>query len=167
MGIAIRVLSKLNVRRGPGYDECRSEAMLALCRAAQSFDPVKAGFSTWAWLKVSGAVKDWLDREARQSRLVLCDPDTEHDSDRELVCPQPSPDEQVYDRQVVAAVAACVPAHGRQLAACVVFNEMTARECAKVGHVSLSTAERQRSEIRKSLAMFIKCDLDLDEKLSA
>jgi hypothetical protein len=107
-GIAIRVLQKNRIR-GAGYDDAKGVAMLALCLAAERFDATKAGFSTWAWLKVDGAVKDWLERESRSYRatpsglLGFTRVPLAEDS-AGLVDPAPLPDELVFSAEVAVAV---------------------------------------------------------------
>lgn len=104
-GIAIRVLQRNRIR-GAGYDDAKGEAMLALCRAAVSFDPSKAGFSTWAWLKVDGAVKDWLERERRASGAIrsgLLGFGAHVDGAPGLVDSAELPDQRVFGAKVEAA----------------------------------------------------------------
>lgn len=61
-GLAIRVLSrlKLNPSLDP-FGAARSEAILGLIKAAQTFDPSRGvKFSTWATIKVRSHLLDWL-----------------------------------------------------------------------------------------------------------
>ncbi len=71
LGIAGAVLASLGVPlRGAPW----CEAQLALCEAAERFDPALARFSTWAWLRVRWHMMTWLDGERRYRRLgVLTD----------------------------------------------------------------------------------------------
>jgi RNA polymerase sigma factor (sigma-70 family) len=151
MGIAIRVLGKLNVRRGPGYDDCRSEAMLALCKAAASFDPSKAGFSTWAWLKVAGAVKDWMYRQARIRGSDMLS----EDELREMHSSEAAPDEQAYDKQFKERVREQLEddeSRADEAIRLLAFNGLTIRQCAATMGVTKRAVAGMVDEARDQLA---------------
>jgi RNA polymerase sigma factor (sigma-70 family) len=65
-GIVHRVLQTLKVS---GSEDAESEGMVALVEAADTFDPTRgAAFSTYAWTRISGHIKDWLSRTNRHAR---------------------------------------------------------------------------------------------------
>lgn len=61
------MVARLRVSRSsPGYDDAVGEGLVALTQAANSYDARKgAAFTTWAWPRVSGAVKDWMTAQNR------------------------------------------------------------------------------------------------------
>lgn len=64
-GLTIAVMQSLGIHKR-GWHEARSEAELALCEAASTYDPSGGTrFSTWAWLRIRWALLDWLDKQNR------------------------------------------------------------------------------------------------------
>lgn len=162
-GIAIRVLGALRVRRGADYEDARAEAMLALVVAASTFEPGRGvRFSTWAWLKVSGAVKDWMERQRRARPRGLS---RVSEAALELVADYGlEPDEAAYDREVEAVIGRCLEGEDpavQELADGVVFGGLTTRQCAQRAGSTFSAACRARKQACKALAL-AREDLELD-----
>lgn len=63
-GLAFAVMKKLCIHR-KGWAEAESEAMLALCAAASTYEPEHGAFSTWAWNKIRWALKTHMTRSNR------------------------------------------------------------------------------------------------------
>jgi len=71
MGIIGVAINKLDV---PMYirDEAYSEGLVALTRAASSFDPQRgAQLSTWLMIKVGYALQDWLENHRKHQSLSI------------------------------------------------------------------------------------------------
>jgi RNA polymerase sigma factor (sigma-70 family) len=67
--IADAVVRKLNIH-GESYEDGCAQAKLILCEAAETFNADKGmKFSTWAYLKIEGGMKDWLTKKSRYQRM--------------------------------------------------------------------------------------------------
>lgn len=100
LGIAYAVMQRLSIHGG-GFAEAKSEAMVALCEAADSYEPTRGAFSTWAWVKVAWHLKSWMRRTNRASANAARVPES---GDGELECPLPGPDGRAEGREVAEAI---------------------------------------------------------------
>lgn len=110
LGIAYAVLQRLNIH-GTGFSEAKSEAMLALCEAALSYDASKCQFSTWAWTKVRWRLQTWMKRTNAAPRVTLGEA-------FEVVDEGQGPEAALGAQEAAAAVLRLV--HDRRFSACAV-----------------------------------------------
>lgn len=52
------------------YDDCIQEGMIAVWLAAKTYDPDKAQFGTYAYIKARGAMLDYLKRYDNTRRVI-------------------------------------------------------------------------------------------------
>ena len=76
-GIVFRVVQRFGVhRRGPSFEDAVSAGMIALVEAGARFNASKgAVFSTYAWYRIAGALKDWLTAENRAAQTPELEPE--------------------------------------------------------------------------------------------
>lgn len=61
------MVARLRIQRSsPGYEDAVGEGLVALTQAANSYDASRGAFSTYAWPRVTGAVKDWMSLGQRE-----------------------------------------------------------------------------------------------------
>jgi RNA polymerase sigma factor (sigma-70 family) len=154
IGIAIAVLKRMNVH-AQGWEEARDEAYIALCLAAQTYDPSKGtAFSGWAWRKIKWAVADWMKRENQGRRL--------YESTLNSVVPRVEyeipddttpADEAAYDAQVSAAVREALATAPRRVrdVANLAIRGTTKEQTARRLNISTTSVVRRKADARTIL----------------
>lgn len=147
LGLVYAAVLRLRIARGSAnYDDAVQEGMVALCKAADSHDAAKATFSTWASIKIFGAVKDWLGKESRAEPAYP--PCTVQPVDE-----APSAEEVAADKQSEAYIAARVdnlPREVQHAAKAALAGALVVETAARTG-VSRNTCLRRRAEARRLL----------------
>ncbi len=152
VGIVFAVMQRLNIH-GRGFAEAKSEAMLALCVAADSYTPSLGAFSTWAWAKVGWHLKTWMTKtnrlraEVQERDAGLADAESLQDESA-------TPDEAALggqlERLIERALGPCTWLT-REVALLALLG-MTKEEIADELGVSVSTVARRRKQARELLS---------------
>lgn len=148
LGLVYAAVLRLRIARGSvNYDDAVQEGMVALCKAADSHDAAKAAFSTWASIKVIGAIKDYLSRESR------AEPAYPPQQTAQPVDEAPSAEEVAADKQSEAHIKAHVdnlPVEVQTAAKAALAGALVVETAARTG-VSRNTCLRRRAEARRLL----------------
>lgn len=64
-----------------GNEDIEQEGMIGLCKAAKSYEPEKGAFSTYAVVKIRGAISDELSRDRKRIKTVSLDAERELNDD--------------------------------------------------------------------------------------
>ena len=105
LGIAYAVMRALRIHKA-GWQDAEGVAMLALTAAAERYDG-RCRFSTWAWLKVSWALRDHLDRESRHRGLSELDEEQHHAGGLD-------PETMVQGREIASRITSALASSGAE-----------------------------------------------------
>lgn len=172
MPIIYSAVKQLNCA-GPGYDDAVQIGRIAALKAARRYKPEEGTLlSTWIYLKVFGAIKDWMDSETlrraghgyrasdggndasdwapRQSSDLRNEPEAESDPYHEMEGNRLS--------AAVQAKIATLPADLKDLAESMLSGELQKDYAQRVG-INASTHHRRRLRLAE-FSREIKDELD-------
>ena len=149
MGIVYAVMQRLNIR-GCGFAETKGEAMVALCVAAESYNPAIGAFSTWAWVKISWHLKTWMTRVNRERAIAMSLPELEEERE----CHLPGPDAPAEASELLGAIEESLKpcASLTRDVGLLALAGLTKAEIAAELGVSVSTVARHRKQARELLS---------------